>query len=71
MRRNMPLIYFLDRLLKPTDNIWPVITIKLQDKEIFARTPCCYFEFCKNTSTKYAYILPPTRDLLPYVTAGF
>ena len=63
-------IYFLDRFLKPTANIWKVITIKLQDTEIFALTPCCYFASYKNTSTRFSYFLPPPRDLLPYDTAG-
>ena len=66
------MICLLDKSLKPTSNICPVITVKLQAKEIFVRAPCCYFAFYKkkNTSTKYAYLSPPLLPrLLPYVTA--
>jgi hypothetical protein len=56
MRTYMLLIYFLDRLLKPTGNIWPVTTIKLKDKEIFAVRHVVIFAFCKNTSTNFFII---------------
>jgi len=70
MRTNTLLIYSLDRILKPTANIWSVTIITLQDKEMFALTPCSYFALCKNSSTRYAHFLPSTRDVLPLRHSG-